>query len=91
MNLENRLNKLSEINQVDAPPFLYTKIEQRIINLQEKKINPVFKFAFTGLIAFILITNVLVLNNYYASKKSNNLEVVVQNMQLQNNNTFYNE
>jgi len=91
MNLENRLNKLSEINQVDAPPFLYTKIEQRIRNLQEKKINPVFKFAFTGLIAFILITNVLVLNNYYASKKSNNLEVVVQNMQLRNNNTFYNE
>ena len=91
MNLEDRLNKLSEINKVDAPQFLFTRIEQQIKNLQERNIKPVFKFAYAGLAILILSVNILVIGNYYQSEKKNSLEIVVQNMQLQSTNNLYHE
>jgi hypothetical protein len=91
MNIEEKLKKLSEIKQVDAPPFLFTKIEQSIKNLQEKKVKPIFKFAYAGLATSILILNITVIIQYYKVEKKNNLEVLVQNMQLQNQNNFYHE
>lgn len=44
---------LSKVERVEAPPFLYTRILQRIASLKEEKVQPAF--AFSVLLSLVLV------------------------------------
>ena len=46
MNIDNQINKLSEIQQVEAPAFLLTRIKQQIANTQNQSAPAKWKLAF---------------------------------------------
>ncbi len=59
--MEDKLNILSNVKKAEAPPFLYTRITQRIQTLQQAPASVKFKFAFAAAAALVLILNVWVL------------------------------
>jgi hypothetical protein len=59
--MEDKLNILSNLKKTEAPPFLYTRITQRIQTLQQAPASVKFKFAFAAAAAVVLLLNVWVL------------------------------
>ena len=90
MNIETKLNRLSNINQVDAPPFMFTRIQQKINELKPQEAPSYFKWSFGLTAILILALNIAVIKNEKNNSKSG-LEEVATEMQLKNNNNFYNE
>ncbi len=90
MNIEEKLNKLSKIEQVDAPPFMFTRIQQKINEFKPQEIPTYFKWSL-GLTAIVIIAlNVAVIKNQNINAQSS-LDKVAAEMQLKNNNNFYDE
>ncbi len=62
-NKEEKINLelLGEIEQVDAPPFLFTRIQQRIENLQlgVDVAKPVFVWSLMSVLIVVLVINVV--------------------------------
>ncbi len=90
--MENNLDILNKISRVEAPPFLFTRISQRVNSLQSNAVSTTFKFAFAMAATIILCLNIIVFF------KVNNQPVVTQpvnttgssySSSLQNN--IYNE
>ncbi|MBP9215313.1 MAG: hypothetical protein KBF36_12185 [Chitinophagaceae bacterium] len=91
MNINNQLNKLKEIQQVEAPTFLLTRINQQIANTQNQSASIKWQLAFV-LGAFILLTvNVWVFTRSNKTQSSSSIETVVSSMSLNNSNQLYNE
>ena len=91
MNINNQLNKLKEIQQVEAPTFLLTRINQQIANTQNQSASIKWQLAFV-LGAFILLTvNVWVFIRSNKTQSSSSIETVVSSMSLNNSNQLYNE
>ncbi len=91
MNINNQLNKLREIQQVEAPTFLLTRINQQIANTQNQSASIKWQLAFV-LGAFILLTvNVWVFTRSNKTQSSSSIETVVSSMSLNNSNQLYNE
>ncbi|OAQ38253.1 hypothetical protein A5893_15785 [Pedobacter psychrophilus] len=90
MNIEEKLNLLSKIEQVDAPPFMFTRIQQKINEAKTQEIPAYFKWSF-GFVAIMIITlNITAIKVQKTDSKSG-LDKVATEMQLKNNNNFYNE
>ena len=47
MNIDNKLEKLKKISRVDVPPFLFTRIKQRIDSINDVPISLKWKLART--------------------------------------------
>ena len=91
MTIDNQLNKLREIQQVEAPTFLLTRINQQIANTQNQSASIKWQLAFV-LGAFILLTvNVWVFTRSNKTQSSSSIETVVSSMSLNNSNQLYNE
>ncbi len=91
MNINNQLNKLKEIQQVEAPTFLLTRINQQIANTQNQSASIKWQLAFV-LGAFILLTvNVWVFTRSNKTQSSSSIETVVSSMSLNNSNQLYHE
>ncbi|MBK0382334.1 hypothetical protein I5M32_05110 [Pedobacter sp. SD-b] len=90
MNIEERLNKLSNINKVDSPPFMFTRIQQKINEVLPQEAPLYFKWSFVLTAVIILALNIVAIKNQKANGNSS-LEKVATEMQLKNNNDFYNE
>ncbi len=58
--MNNKLDILNNVTKAEAPPFLYTRITQRLLALQETPASVKFKFAFAAAAAVVLILNVWV-------------------------------
>lgn len=59
--MNNKLDILNKVTKAEAPPFLYTRITQRLQTLQQAPASAKFKFAFAATAALVLILNVVVL------------------------------
>lgn len=59
--MEDKLNILNKVKKAEAPPFLFTRITQRIQSLKEAPVSVKFKFAFAATTALVLVLNILVL------------------------------
>lgn len=90
MNINDQLNKLKNIKQVDAPLFMFTRIQQKIKELGHEEVTSNFKWAYAFAAMLILALNIATINLNH-TKTSSNLESVVTQMQLKNNNNFYHE
>ena len=91
MNIDKKLDALKKIEQVDAPPFLLTRIKQQIQNLENASAPVKWRWAFAVIAVVIIALNLSVFFNNNITKKSNGIETVVSTMQLSNTNALYNE
>ncbi len=91
MNIDNQINKLSEIQQVEAPAFLLTRIKQQIANTQNQSAPAKWKLAFVLGAIVLLVLNVSVFFNFNKTQNSNTIESVISSMSLNNNNQLYHE
>jgi len=85
--MENELNILDQVQKVNAPPFLLTRIQQRIRNKKESQFSPTLSWVLSLSLAIIVVVNGAVLTNMIiASKQEKNL---LQSMNLLPNNELY--
>jgi hypothetical protein len=85
--MENELNILDQVQKVSAPPFLLTRIQQRIRNKKESQFSPTLSWVLSLSLAIIVVVNGAVLTNMIiASKKEKTL---LQSMNLLPNNELY--
>lgn len=93
MNIDKELNKLKQIQKVEAPPFLITLIHQRIKSLDYKPAPIKWKLAFAISTVIILSLNLsIIFDNSNASQVSETgVAVVVSSMALSNSNELYHE
>ena len=95
MNIDNKLDILKQIKQVDAPPFLLTRIRQQIENLGNVEAPVKWKWAFAVSSVLILALNISILlksnDKTEATSKSGGIENVFKSMNLTTTNQLYNE
>lgn len=85
--MENNLAPLQHIRKVEAPPFLWTRIQQRISNEKDNRFSPTLSWALSIAIAVIFLVNgVAFANSYIESKRETNL---LQSMNLLPHNSLY--
>ncbi len=85
-NLDNYINQLEQVQKVDAPPFLFTRIQQKINSSFEYQFSSKFVWSFGLSILFILLLNIAVIGFKINTKHQNNL---VNAMQLSPTNEIY--
>lgn len=86
--MKEPFDMLSQIQQVDVPPFLWTRIQQKIKSEQENKFSPAFAYLL-GLSFLLLIglnVSAIKQKTYHTVSESNN---IAQTMNLLPNNTLY--
>jgi hypothetical protein len=91
MDIDKKLELLKEIQKVDAPPFLYTRIKQEIDSSISEKAPTNWRLAFAMIAILIFSLNVFILLNTSGIKKNGGIDEVVSSMGLSNSNDLYNE
>lgn len=83
------LNMLENIQKVDAPPFLLTRIREQIHELRSDHVSP--RMAWGLGISFLLLLTINVFVLASLSKQAGNEKSMVQSMELVQDNTLYHE
>ena len=91
MNIDNKLDKLKNIRGVDAPPFLFTRIKERIDSIGNTPVSTQWKLAFVLAALLILALNTGVLVQSSERENKNSITDVVSSMQLSSSNDFYHD
>ena len=98
MNIDNKLDLLKQIKEVDAPPYLLTRIRQQIQSAGAAQAPVKWKWAFAFAAIFILALNISIFlnatDNYNRSEnvsKKAGLENVISTMNLTTTNELYHE
>ena len=92
MNIEKKLGLLKQITQVDAPPFLLTRIRHQLNTLANTDAPVKWKWAFavTGIV--ILVLNVSILFKTSGNEEKNaDIKEIFTTMQLSSTNELYHE
>ena len=86
-NNSDFLQLLENIKAVDAPPFLFTRIQQRIKNEIITRVPLRVAYSWAASLCFLVLINVLVVMNYQPdTPHANNL---AQRYHLMPENDFY--
>ncbi len=85
--MENELNILDQVQKVSAPPFLLTRIQQRIRNKKESNFSPALSWVFSLSLTIIVVANGVVLANMIIESKKE--KTLLQSMSLLPNNELY--
>lgn len=85
--MENELNILDQVQKVNAPPFLLTRIQQRIRNKKESQFSPTISWVLSLSLAIIVVVNGAVLTNMIIASKQE--KTLLQSMNLLPNNELY--
>lgn len=85
--MKNELNILDQVQKVSAPPFLLTRIQQRIRNKKESQFSPTISWVLSLSLAIIVVANGAVLTNMIISSKQE--KTLLQSMNLLPNNELY--
>ncbi len=93
MDLNKKLDALKQIKEVDAPPFLLTRIKQQIQSLQQREAPAKWKwaFAFTSVLVLAFNISILVKSSAPVNKKNTGVENIVNSLSLSATNDLYNE
>ncbi len=89
--MESKLDILKRVRKEEAPPFLYTRILQRISLLPEAPAPVKWRFAFAATAVLLLILNIGILFSSKPKPQSGGIETVVNSMQLSTSNELYHE
>lgn len=92
MNVDKKLDLLKQVKEVDVPPFLLTRIRQRIQSLGDKEAPVKWKwaFAFSAIVLLALNLSILFKQTGNEEKKAG-IEEVVTTMHLSTSNELYHE
>lgn len=90
MNIDESLDKLKKITPVEAPPFLYTRVQQSINSLDQRPAPTRWRLVFSLTAILILAINIIVLVNSQRAKYQD-AEQVAKAMQLSTSNELYYE
>jgi hypothetical protein len=90
MEFENNIELLKTINRVDAPSFLFTKIEARLSN-EIYQAPKHWKLAFVVCSVLILAFNIYILTKVSKVNTNENLSEVFSSMQLETSNQLYHD
>ena len=85
--MENELNILDQVQKVSAPPFLLTRIQQRIRNKKESQFSPTISWVLSLSLAIIVVVNGAVLTNMIIASKQE--KTLLQSMNLLPQNELY--
>jgi len=92
MKKTSQIQLLEKIKKVDAPSFLYTRIEAQIDHLQQNNTSLKWVALSTTAFCLLLIINWSVLNTYFTGAKNTTaIHNIADEMQLVNNNQIYYE
>ncbi len=69
MKMDKELEILNTINAVEAPPFLYTRIEQRIRNRKAEVITPRLTYIISACVVLLIAFNTFSVYNAYRQTK----------------------
>lgn len=85
--MKNDLNLLEQVQKVNAPPFLLTRIQQRIRNKKDNSFSPTLSWVLSLSIAIVVIANcAIIMNTTLESQREKNL---AQSMNLLPHNELY--
>lgn len=93
MNIDNKLDLLKQIQEVDAPPYLLTRIRQQLQNLDniEAPVKWKWTFAFSSVVILALNLSVFFKQVDVSREDNTGIETVVNSMNLVTTNNIYNE
>ncbi len=81
------LNLLNKIHKVDTPPFLFTRVKQKIISTQASEVPKKLVWALSLSFMLIIILNISAVIH---TEKSKTPEIsLAQSMNLLSNNNLY--
>lgn len=86
--MEQTLDILNNIKEVDASPFLITRIQQKIEIDKKNTISTPWVFSIAATIFILLCLNVFTIAK---KPQMNEVSSLAKNMNLLNNDNFYNE
>ena len=90
MKRKNPLEDLKKIKKVDAPPFLYTRIEAKIEAMEAKEVPMKWVLASSFALSFLLFINIISIRSLFANGgNSNSLELIMDDMNLSPANQLY--
>ena len=91
MDIENKLERLKQIEVVETPPYLLQSIKSRIQNLTEGEAPSVWKYAFVACAIIVTLFNFTLLFEVTTEHKISQIGTVVSSLQLSDNNQLYND
>ncbi len=91
MNIDKKLELLKKIQRVDAPPFMLTRILQRVQPPSSAPAPVAWRLAFVVTAIVILSLNVSIFFKSSSTKSSKGIEEVVTSMELSTTNELYHE
>ena len=91
MNIDDKLNQLRKIEQLEAPPFLLTRIKQRLNNLENQPAPVQWKWAFAASAIIVFTFNTAFFFSQGNTTIKGNINAVVSAMNLSNTNELYHE
>ena len=91
MNNNDGMDKLKKIRRVEAPPFLFMRIQEKIRSAVAEKVPVSWKWSFAVAALFIIALNVVVIRNASATAPKADLQEVINAFHLSDSNNLYNE
>ncbi len=90
MNIDTELEKLTSIKPVEAPPFLFTRIEQRIAEASRTSISPKIRFAVLSSLLALAVVNIIVLSSFAEETvPPSGIRQLASEMNLSSSNDLY--
>ena len=91
--MSDEFDPLRKVQKVEAPPFLFTRIEAKILRKQEEWVPVKWVMGTSMALVLLAIFNLSVLSNRIQINSSNYdaAEAVATSMQLLDSNQLYNE
>ena len=84
------LNSIKKINRMEVPPFLFTRIEAKIQEVEESKISEKWKLVTGFVFTFVIVVNILFISTLDFNKINTSTEVV-DSMNINLSNQLYHE
>lgn len=83
------IDDLNKIKEVEVPPFLFTRIQQKIESSKNEtgNLSKVVRWSVSLALAFIIFLNINLIVNY--NKDSANVKSFAQSMDLITDNSLY--
>ena len=81
------LNPLNTVEKVEIPPFLFSKIEQKISFIRENTISKNMGWTWITSVSLIVLFNLFIItqSSWIPTEKNN----LLQSLQIQNSNSLY--
>ena len=91
MTIDKKLEALKKIQEVDAPPFLFSRIMQQVQTMDKAPAPAQWKWAFAATAFIILALNMSILFRTGSEENKTGIEAVVKSMNLSDSNDLYYE